>query len=53
MLFVKTAVEPEAKTNVPAQAESVIEDKNIITNIRNMLNKIADKIKKNEQSEIK
>ena len=54
VFFVKTAVEPEVKTNVPVQAaENVVENKTIITNIRNMLNKIADKIKKDEQSEIK
>ena len=54
VLFVKAVVEPKVKTNVPVQAaENVVENKPIITNIRNMLNKIADKIKKAEQSEIK
>ena len=54
VFFVKTAVEPEAKTNVPVQAvESVVEDKSIIANIKNMLNRIADRIKKDEQSKIK
>ena len=49
VFFVKTAVEPEVKTNVPVQAaENVVENKTIITNIKNMLNKIADKIKKDE-----
>jgi len=51
---VKAVVEPEVKTNVPVQAaENVVENKTIITNIRNILNEIADKIKKDEQSEIK
>ncbi len=41
------------KTNIPAESvESVVENKSI-TNIRNMLNQIADKLKKDEQSEIK
>ncbi|MDO9463757.1 MAG: hypothetical protein Q7J67_00410 [bacterium] len=54
VFFVKTVAEPEAKTNVPAQAvESVVEDKSIITNIRNMLDQISSRIKKDEQSKIK
>jgi len=54
VLFVKAVVEPEVKTNVSVQAaENVVENKTIITNIRNILNEIADKIKKDEQSEIK
>ena len=54
VFFVKTTVESEVKTNSSVQpAEDVVENKTIITNIRNILNEIADKIKKDEQSEIK
>ncbi len=42
------------KTNLPTESvESIDEDKSIIANIRNMLNQIADKLKKDEQSKIK
>ncbi|MBU0478682.1 hypothetical protein KKC91_08955 [bacterium] len=54
VFFVKTVAEPKAKTNVPAQAAgSVVEDKSIIANIRNMLDQISSRIKKEEQSKIK
>ncbi len=49
VLFVKTVVvEPDERTNVQGQAEdSVVEDASIIANVRNALDRIADKIKKN------
>ena len=54
VFFVKTVAKSEVETNVPAQAaESIVEDKSIITNIKNILNQIADKLKKDEQGEIK
>jgi len=54
VFFVKTVAKSEVETNVPAQAaESIVEDKSIIANIKNMLNQIADKLKKDEQGEIK
>ena len=48
VLFVKTVVvESSEKTNVPEQAvDSVVENTSIIANIRNTLDRIADKIKK-------
>ena len=48
VLFVKTVVvESGEKTNVPEQAvDSVVENTSIIANIRNILDRIADKIKK-------
>jgi len=48
VLFVKTVVvESGEKTNVPEQAvDSVVENTSIIANIRNTLDRIADKIKK-------
>ena len=48
VLFVKTVVVTDERTNVPVQAEdNVIEDTSIIANIRNVLDRIADKIKRN------
>ena len=49
VLFVKTVVvESGEKTNVSEQAvDSVVENTSIIANIRNVLDRIADKIKKN------
>ena len=49
VLFVKTVVvESGEKTNVPEQAvDSVVEDTSIIANVRNALDRIAGKIKKN------
>ncbi len=47
VLFVKTVVVTGERTNVPVQAaDGVIEDTSIIANIRNVLDRIADKIKK-------
>ena len=49
VLFVKTVVvESGERTNVPEQAvDSVVEDTSIIANVRNALDRIAGKIKKN------